>query len=414
MSETNIFNQYMNKTNTIVKNKKILQSTYVPENLPHRDDKIGEIAEILSPALSNDKPSNILIIGKTGTGKTAVVNFVGNELKKICEMNKDVSQCAFIYVNCEVVDTPYGILYNICNQIITDPAKKIPFTGWSIEKILSEMTKIVEEENKIFIIVLDEIDRSIQKNGDDIFYYLTSVNDVTKNSKISIVGITNNSKFTELLDTKIRSRLSEEKIIFPPYNVEQLKDILYDRAKEAFIEGMINDDVIPYCAALSAQEMGDARKALDLLRMSADLAERNGDSKVTVAHVKLARSKIEVDATTEIVKTLTDQSKVVLFSIILNKEKGMEFQKTGDVYTTYKIVCENIDMSVLTQRRVGGLISELDMLGIIHARVKSFGKAGRTKEIELIIPKETIQMVTGDELFVNYLNHKSRKQTTLI
>ena len=391
MTETNIFTQYMQKRNVIVKNKKILQSSYIPENLPHRSDKINEIVEIIAPALNKDKPSNILIFGKTGTGKTAVMNFVGKELRKADENQQN---CSFIYVNCEVVDTTYGILYNISNQIITDPSKRIPFTGWSL--------------------VLDEIDRSFQKNGDDIFYYLTTINEVLQNSKVSIIGITNNANFTELLGQRVKSRLGEEKIIFPPYNVEQLQDILYARARDAFDDGVLDDDVIPYCAALSAQEMGDARRALDLLRMAADFAERNGDTKITGAHVRYAKNKIELDAVSEVVKTLTLQSKIVLMSIIRNTDEGMSTMTTGDVYSTYKYICEAIAQSVLTQRRVAGLISELDMLGIIHARVKSFGRAGRTKEIELSTPKEIIAMIKNDEMFKGLDSYKPKKQMTLM
>lgn len=409
--EDNIFTQYMQKRNVIVRNKKILQSSYIPENLPHRMDKIKEIVEIIAPSLNKDKPSNILIFGKTGTGKTAVINFVGKELRKADEEQQN---CSFIYVNCEVVDTTYGILYNISNQIITDPSKRIPFTGWSLDKILAEITNYIDKQDKVFIIVLDEIDRSFQKNGDDIFYYLTTINEVLQNSKVSIIGITNNANFTELLGQRVKSRLGEEKIIFPPYNVEQLQDILYARAKDAFDEGVLDDDVIPYCAALSAQEMGDARRALDLLRMAADFAERNGDNKVTGAHVRYAKNKIELDAVSEVVKTLTIQSKIVLMSIIRNTDEGMTTMTTGDVYATYKFICETIGQSVLTQRRVAGLISELDMLGIIHARVKSFGRAGRTKEIELSTPKEIISMIKNDEIFRGFESLKPRKQTTLM
>ena len=411
MAEDNIFTQYIQKRNVIVKNKKILQSSYIPSNLPHRDDKINEIVEIVAPSLNKDKPSNILIIGKTGTGKTAVMNYIGKELKKADEKQEN---CSFIYINCEVVDNPYGILYNISNQIITDPNKKIPFTGWSLDKIFSELTTYIDKEDKIFIIVLDEIDRSFQKNGDDIFYYLTTINEILEKSRVSIIGITNNAKFTEFLSPKIKSRLGEEKVIFPPYTVNQLKDILYERAKEAFDDGILDDDVIPYCAALSAQEMGDARRALDLLRMSADIAERNGDRKITAAHVKSAKNKIELDAVSEVIKTLTVQSKTVLLSVIKNTEDGMTTMTTGDVYTTYKYICEAISQSILTQRRVAGLISELDMLGIVHARVKSFGRAGRTKEIELNTPKEIVNMIKSDDVFVDLYSYKPSKQTTLM
>lgn len=410
MTEPNVFTQYIQKRNVIVKNKKILQSSYIPDKLPHRTDKINEVVEIIAPSLTKDKPSNILIIGKTGTGKTAVMNYIGKELKKA---DPNSENCLFIYVNCEVVDTPYGILYNIANQIITEPSKRIPFTGWSLDKIFAELTAYIDTEDKIFIVVLDEIDRSFQKNGDDIFYYLTTINEVLESSRVSIIGITNNAKFTEFLSPKIKSRLGEEKIIFPPYNVNQLQDILYERAIDAFETELIDDDVIPYCAALSAQEMGDARRALDLLRISADIAERNGDVRVTAAHVKSAKNKIELDAVSEVIKTLTVQSKTVLMSVIKNTEDGMETMTTGDVYTTYKWICDIVGQSTLTQRRVAGLISELDMLGIVHARVKSFGRAGRTKEIELSTPKEIIGMVKGDEIFKDLESYRPPKQTTL-
>jgi cell division control protein 6 len=388
-----------------------LQSSYIPENLPHRKDKINEIVEIVAPSLSKDKPSNILIYGKTGTGKSAVMNYIGKELRKADENQEN---CMFIYVNCEVVDTPYGILYNISNQIITEYDKKIPFTGWSLDKIFSELADYIDKKDKIFIIVLDEIDRSFQKNGDDIFYYLTTINEILKNSRVSIIGITNDAKFTEFLSPKIKSRLGEEKIIFPPYNVEQLQDILSERAMEAFDDGILDPDVIPYCAALSAQELGDARRALDLLRISSDIAERNGDKRVTSAHVKSAKNKIELDAVSEIINTLTNQSKIVLMSIIVNVDDGQTTMTTGDVYTTYKHICEAICQSVLTQRRVAGLISELDMLGVVHARVKSFGKAGRTKEIELNTPKEIVDKIKTDDLFRELATYRPPNQMTLI
>jgi cell division control protein 6 len=367
--------------------------------------------EIVAPSLSKDKPSNILIYGKTGTGKSAVMNYIGKELRKADENQEN---CMFIYVNCEVVDTPYGILYNISNQIITEYDKKIPFTGWSLDKIFSELADYIDKKDKIFIIVLDEIDRSFQKNGDDIFYYLTTINEILKNSRVSIIGITNDAKFTEFLSPKIKSRLGEEKIIFPPYNVEQLQDILSERAMEAFDDGILDPDVIPYCAALSAQELGDARRALDLLRISSDIAERNGDKRVTSAHVKSAKNKIELDAVSEIINTLTNQSKIVLMSIIVNVDDGQTTMTTGDVYTTYKHICEAICQSVLTQRRVAGLISELDMLGVVHARVKSFGKAGRTKEIELNTPKEIVDKIKTDDLFRELATYRPPNQMTLI
>lgn len=409
--EKSIFEKYMERRNILIKNRNILQSSFIPDQLPHRDIQINQIAEILAPSLNKDKPSNILVYGKTGTGKTAVLNYVGKELKKA---DPDEKNCSYIYINCEVVDTPSGILYNISNQIITEYSRKIPFTGWALDKVYYELSNYIDEKNKIFIIVLDEIDRSFKKNGDDIFYFLTTMNEILKKSRVSIIGITNNSKFTELLTTKIKSRLGEEKIVFNPYNSSELQDILYDRAKEAFDPDILDPAVIPYCAALSAQDSGDARKALDFLRIAADIAERNGDSIVTEAHVNFAREKIEFDAVIEVMNTITNQSKVVLISIIKNFEGNNKKMTTGDVYTTYREICSIINLPILTQRRVAGLISELDMLGIIHAQVKSLGRNGRTKEFSLNINQDIIDKFIRDPVFEPLVNYKPTKQTTLM
>lgn len=409
MVADSIFKTYLEKKNNLIRNRGILQSTYVPDQLLHRDEQIKDIVDIIAPSLAKDKPSNILIIGKTGTGKTAVVNYIGKELMKADAEN---GNCCYIYVNCEVIDTPYSILYNISNQIITDPNNKIPFTGWSLDKIFNEVIKFTDEEDKIFIIVLDEIDKSFKKNGDDIFYFLTTINEMLKRSRVSIIGITNNSKFTEeCLSPRIKSRLGEEKIIFPPYSPEQLIDILNDRARNAFYPNTVDDSVINYCAAISAQDSGDARKALDLLRISADIAERNGDSRVTELHVNHARQKIELDAVTEVIKTLTDQSKIVLMSVIRHPKNEEGYVTTGEVYAIYTDIATQLCYSVLTQRRVADLISELDMLGIVNARVKSFGRKGRTKEININISKDVINLLTNDDLFKE-LSYKSKKQLT--
>lgn len=410
-----IFKRYLEKKNNLIKNRGILQATYVPDVLLHRDYQIEEIVDIVAPSLNKDKPSNIIIIGQTGTGKTAVVNYVGHELERADAENKN---CRYIYVNCEVIDTPYSILYNISNQIITDPNKKIPFTGWSLEKIFNELANYIDDENKIFIVVLDEIDMSFKKNGDDIFYYLTTINEMLKISRVSIIGITNNSTFAEkFLSPRIRSRLGEEKIVFPPYTPEQLIDILKNRAEQAFYPNVLDNSVIPYCAAISAQGSGDARKALDLLRISADMAERNGDSIVTSAHVDYARQKIELDAVVEVIKTLTDQSKIVLMSIIKTPSSNDTGSvTTGEVYTTYVELSKNLGYNPLSQRMVANLISEMDMLGIITARVKSFGRGGRTKEIDVNkVSNDVFSILSSDDIFRGMnLNQKLKKQTTLM
>jgi cell division control protein 6 len=227
-------------------------------------------------------------------------------------------------------------------------------------------------------------------------------------------------KFTEFLDPRVKSSLGEENMIFYPYNAEQLQDILRDRVKKALKPGRIDDDVIPLCAALSAQEHGDARRALDLLRVSAEIAERRKAPKITRHFVKIAQNKIEIDRIIEVARTLPNQSKLIIYSIILldrqNRKAGRTHaMTTGEVYEVYKELCRKARCNCLTQRRTADLISELDMLGIITARVISKGRYGRTREIQMSSSsKDLINVLQEDEMFKDFANFRLRNQARLI
>ena len=406
-----IFIQYIQKRKQLIKNKNILQTTYIPEQLPHRKEQIERIVSIISIALNGDRPLNINVYGQTGTGKTAVLNYIGKELKKADPGN---DKCYFLYVNCEVVDTAYSVLYNIASQFIKDIGNRIPFTGWSVDKLFEEIYTEMERMNRVFVIVLDEIDHMISKKGDTILYYLAKIEEHIKQSKVSLIGISNNMKILEFLEPNVRSRIMGENLIFPPYSKEQLEDILRERAEQVFDPGILDDYVISACAALAAKSGGDARFAIDLLRTAADIAERNGDSVITEAHVKSAKNSVELDVVEEAVKTLSIQSKCVLLSIIKNDESNNKTMVTGDVYNIYKEIVKMLGMSPLTQRRITGLISELDMMGLINASIKSFGRAGRTKEITLEIQPDIINKFKQDPLFDPIKNYKASTQTRLM
>ena len=392
-----------------------MRPTYIPDLLPHRDKEINHLASILVPALRGETPSDVFVYGKTGTGKTAVTKFVGKELlKKWEETSKKVN---FIYINCEVVDTQYRLLQNITNHFVDNWSERIPFTGWPTDEVYAKLKQMIEKEGGVTVIILDEVDKL---KGDEALYNLTRINSDLEKSKVSIVGLSNDFKFTEFLDPRVKSSLGEENLIFSPYNAEELQDILNQRVELALKSDTIDEDVIPLCAALAAQEHGDARRALDLLRISAEIAERTKSPRITKKHVQLAQNKIEINRIMEVARTLPTQSKLLLFAILLqekhNKKTGSTGAiTTGDVYEIYKDLCKKTRTDCLTQRRVADLISELDMLGIITARVISKGRYGRTRDIKISPTTEDImKSLQEDEVFKELSNYKVRGQTRLI
>ncbi|MFB6219922.1 MAG: Cdc6/Cdc18 family protein [Halolamina sp.] len=452
----------------IFQNKEVLRPSYTPHELPHRTDQINQMATILVSALRGDTPSNILIYGKTGTGKTASAKFVSQELESTSQ-KYDVP-CEVEYINCEITDTQYRVLAQLANKFIEknravvderlealrelrsettegsggtdgdgilsndgalstdgdgalqseddgalqgeefenaaavderiaeleadrEEMEEVPMTGWPTDRVYSTFFDAIDYHERVVVIMLDEIDKLVEKSGDDTLYNLSRMNSELENSRISIMGISNDLKFTDFLDPRVKSSLGEEEIVFPPYDANQLRDILQHRSEVAFKEDALTDDVIPLCAAFAAQEHGDARRALDLLRTAGELAERSQAETVEEQHVRQAQDKIELDRVVEVVRTLPTQSKIVLFATILLEKNGVHNINTGEVFNIYKRLCEEIDADVLTQRRVTDLISELDMLGIVNAVVVSKGRYGRTKEISLSVPIEETEAV---------------------
>ncbi|MHC1576868.1 MAG: ORC1-type DNA replication protein, partial [Methanosarcinaceae archaeon] len=308
------------------------------------------------------------------------------------------SPCVVLYMNCEVIDTQYRLLANLAKQFGQD----VPMTGWPTDQVFLKFKEAIDTKDQIIIVILDEIDKLIKK-GDDVLYNLSRINTELSRAKVSMIGISNDLKFTEFLDPRIKSSLGEEEIIFPPYDAEQISDILKQRAEIAYKDEVLDEMVIPLCAAFAAQEHGDARRALDLLRVAGELAERESKTQVKEEHVRYAQEKIEVDRIVEVVRTLPTQSKLTLYSVILLRDNGHRNVTTGEVYNIYRQSCNNVDMDILTQRRVTDLISELDMLGILNAVVVSKGRYGRTKEIVLSVPVESTRSVLLEDYRLNML-----------
>jgi cell division control protein 6 len=382
---TGLFKKYLTN-NKIFRDREVLRHSYRPQILPHRKPQIDEVASILAPSLRNETPSNILIYGKTGTGKTACARYVGTELEKASSTMG--TTCRIVHLNCEVIDTQYRVLAQIAkclgdgNEVGSDKTRThIPMTGWPTDQVYSEMKNQLDSGGGVLVIVLDEIDKLVKKSGDDTLYNLTRINSDLKNSKVSIIGISNDLSFKDFLDPRVLSSLSEEEIVFPPYNAPQLVDILAQRSEAAFIQGAISDGVIPLCAALAAQEHGDARRALDLLRISGELADRDDSVKVTEEHVKQAQAKIETDSMIECISTLPTQSKLILYSMLILEQLGQNIFTSGEVSRIYQDIAPTIELDILTHRRITDLISELNMLGVINTRVVSRGRYGRTKEM---------------------------------
>ena len=385
MEIKNFFENYLKKESIFV-DKKTLLPSYIPEEILYREEQLQEVANVLAPLLRLEKPSNLFIYGKTGTGKTISIKHILILMSKVAAQNNLPLRC--IYLNCKlkrVADTEYRLIA----QLIKELGQEIPSTGLPTDEVYNIFYKLLDKEKQIVLLALDEIDQLTRKIGDEILYNLTRINAELHKSQICLVGISNNLVFTENLDPRIKSSLSEEEIIFSPYNALQIQDILRKRGAKAFKEGTLQSGVIEKCAAFSARDHGDARRAIDLLRIAGELAEREGSSTVEIAHLDEAEKKIESDKVLNAAINQPKQFQSVLYAVLLIAPTKKNFF-TGEIYDVYKNLCKQTKLNILTQRRVSDIIAEMDMQGIINAKIISKGRYGRTRDISLSIEENVV------------------------
>ena len=240
-----VFEKFVNSIK-IFKDREVMRHDYLPDRLPHREEQIKQLGETVAPVLKSARCSNIFIYGKTGTGKTAVTKYVLSHLEtKAKEFTAPVKFC---YVNCRLAGSEYRIFSSLCQSV----GVSVPFTGLSVGEVFDRFRMGLDTSRILFIVVLDEVDALIKARGDGLLYELTRMNEGLQKSKVSIVGISNDLRMKEFLDPRVFSSLSEEEIVFRPYDASELKNILFERARLAFYDGALSDAALGLCSALAA------------------------------------------------------------------------------------------------------------------------------------------------------------------
>lgn len=394
----------------IFKDPAKLSPHYIPEELPHREKESNEIATLLSPALRNEKPHNIFIYGKPGTGKTCVVKYVARKLdlasKEINKNKTNSGNVGITYINCRTsASSEYQVMLRVLESpFLTDEkiintlqGKKID--GLPIDRLYNFLIDVVKANKINLILILDEIDiiRKLSEK-DNLMYKLIRINDGVcaggnLDGSVSIIGITNDLTFKEKLDGRTKSTLTEKYLVFKPYNADQLTTILDQRVPLAFTKDAVEPAAVRLCAAYVARdEEGDARYALRVLRDAGEIAENENRNIATTKDVEKAYSQVESNIIFEVISSLPLHLQIALYAISEAISSGVykklsDFPSdvlfSGEAYASYENICKKYKEKPRTMRWFREYLNDLEKMGLITLQEAGRGFRGNTTIIRL-------------------------------
>lgn len=382
--------------------KELLEINHLPDEgrIVGRDEEIINLANAVNPAIFGQSPSNVLIYGKTGTGKSLCAKHVSRRL--VHTADEEGVNANFAYVDCAQDSTETQAVQTIAS-VLNNPSEtniKIPDKGIATSTYYKRLWDILDQQFDVVLILLDEIDKL---EDDDILMQLSRAGEAGKvqECKIGVIGISNKIKYKEQqLNERVKSSLCEREFVFPPYDATQLNDIMQAR-KDAFRDGVLENGVIPKAAALAAREHGDARQAIDILRYAGEIAQSRGAETVTEQFVVDARERAETDRFRELIRGSTPHSRYALqaLTILSLNDDDEEGYRTTRIYDVYKEVCRQESTDSLSLRRVRDLLKEHAFLDITKQTRHSGGSAeGSYTNHQLLEDPEVVRDVLSDTI----------------
>lgn len=386
--------------NSLFSNKAFLDVLSMPTAIIGRQKQTEEFVRFLLGYKQGFVVPFISVYGRSGSGKSTIVRFV-------CENLKEISYC---FVNLRKAKTIFGSANLILAELGQPSLKNAQGINTAIEQIGSTIEAILQEKKKkLLVLVLDESDVLFyDKRGSpsDFFYKLIVLEENLrkKGFLLCIVSISNNIFSDYEIDERVRSRIGSSQILFDGYSTEDVEKILQDRSKEAFSK-KVNEEVIKYCAQLSSSEHGDARRAIDLLRVAAEVAISKGEN-ISKLHVDFASEMLQEDRMTGFLSTVSFQFKLVCLSlarITFLTEK--EWHSTSAIYNQYvKVKPETTKL--LSYRRISEFLTDLDNSGLAISETTSKGRRGYGTQYKLLVLPETIGKICFPKYWESIENKK--------
>jgi len=355
------------------------KDTFEPEKIFHREDEIAQYTNALRDIVVGHDPNNVFVFGPTGVGKTVVTQWVRDKLQETATQ-EDIPLHIVGPINCRNYKTAYSLATTLVNEF-RDHNNQLPETGLSTDRVFAALFEEIEATGDNVLIILDEIDNIPSEARNDFLYELpraeANPDTPVNRAKIGLIGISNDLKFVDVLEPKVKSTLGEREIKFGPYDANELYDILQYYADIAFKDGVLADDVVPLAAAFAAQERGDVRQGLRILEKAGEFARMEGTDKVTEEHTRRATETIETDEILDYFnQDLTLHQAITYIATTLAVIDPEHDARTKRIYNLYQSLTESKDVSVKSERKLYEFLDQLTMQGLVRSTEENLGRKG--------------------------------------
>jgi len=350
---------------SVFRDEHVFEIDYVPEAFLHRETQMESLKYALRPAVRGSRPLNVMAQGPPGTGKTTAVQILFDEL----HAQTDVQA---VRVNCQVNSTRYSVFSRLFQGVFDyEP----PSSGISFKKLFSQVTDRLVEDDEVLVVALDDVNYLFyESEASDTLYSLLRAHEEQGGAKIGVIVISSDLDLDmiEELDGRVQSVFRPEEVYFPNYDEAQIAEILAERADRGFHDDVIDPPVLDRVAALTAEQGGDLRVGIDLLRRAGLNAEMRASRTVEFEDVEDAYDKSKYVHLSRRLQELSD-SETALVEVIAEHDG----ERAGDIYDAFN------DHTDLGYTRYSEIINKLDQLGIIEATYTDVDGRGRSRELTL-------------------------------
>lgn len=395
---------------TCYQQAKLVLNTAVPDRLPAREREMDVIRNFLREHICGKKAGSLYLSGAPGTGKTACLSRILQDLKK------ELKGFKTIMLNCMSLRSAQAVFPAIAQEICQEEVSK-PAGKDMMRKLEKHMTA---DKGPMIVLVLDEMDQ-LDSKGQDVLYTLFEWPWLS-NSRLVLIGIANTLDLTDRILPRLQARenCKPQLLNFPPYTRNQIVAILQDRLTQVSRDQVLDNAAIQFCARKVSAVSGDVRKALDVCRRAIEIVESDVKSqtilkplseckspseplipkRVGLIHISQVMSEVDGNRMT-LSQGAQDsfplQQKILVCSLmLLIRQLKIKEVTLGKLYEAYSKVCRKQQVAAVDQSEclsLSGLLEARGILGLKRNKetrlTKVFFKI-EEKEIEHALKDKTL------------------------